>query len=180
MDAFEYIVGLLLEREGYWVRRNYRVEFEPEDRKKIVKSKSPRRELDIVAYKVKTNELRVVECKSFLNSTGVHPTSFNKSNKRGQKRYKLFHDKKLKELVFMRLVDQLIEKGALAERVEPKLCLAAGKVAEGERESLNKLFKENDWCLWDDECIKGKLKRLAAGKYENEVTDMVVKMLLKK
>ena len=89
MDAFEYIVGLLFEREGYWVRRNVRVELTAEDNKKIGKPKSPRRELDIVAYKADTNELIVVECKSFLDSRGVHPASYKDINRRGHKTYKL-------------------------------------------------------------------------------------------
>lgn len=70
MDAFEQLVSEILWMEGYWVRASLKVELTKEEKKAIGRPSSPRWELDIVAYSGRDNLLRVVECKSYLDSRG--------------------------------------------------------------------------------------------------------------
>lgn len=42
MDHFEGIVGMLLEAEGYWVRRSFKVNVTPEEKRAIGKHSIPR------------------------------------------------------------------------------------------------------------------------------------------
>ena len=76
MDSFESLVALLFERDGYWTKTSFKVELTKEDKEKIGLKTTPRWELDILAYKAKDNSLRVIECKSFLDSSGVSMKGF--------------------------------------------------------------------------------------------------------
>ena len=71
MDAFEQLVSEILWIEGHWVRTSVKVELTKEEKKIICRPSSPRWELDIVAYCGRDNVLRVVECKSYIDSRGV-------------------------------------------------------------------------------------------------------------
>ncbi|MFN0156735.1 MAG: hypothetical protein ACKVRP_01530 [Bacteroidota bacterium] len=68
MDAFESVVAAILQRQGYWTLTSVKVELTKEEKREIGRHSSPRWELDVVAYRGSDNELRVVECKSFLDS----------------------------------------------------------------------------------------------------------------
>lgn len=72
MGAFEQVVSEMLWRDGFWVQTSVKVDLKKEDKKRVGKPTMPRPELDIVAYKGSDNSLYVVECKSYLNSRGVH------------------------------------------------------------------------------------------------------------
>jgi hypothetical protein len=98
MDAFESLIASLLEREGFWVRSGVKVELTKEEKRIIGRPSSPRWELDLVAYKGGINELRVVECKSYLDSRGVSIQAVDGSDDRYASRFKLF-----KELPFAKL-----------------------------------------------------------------------------
>ena len=95
MDAFESLVSMILRHEGYWTTPSFKVELSKREKRSIDRASSPRWELDLVAYKGSTNELLVVECKSFLDSTGVN---FRKGFE-PDRRYKLFTDRKLRTVV---------------------------------------------------------------------------------
>jgi hypothetical protein len=96
MDSFENVIASLLEKNGFWTRTSVKVELTDEEKKHIGWKTSPRLEIDIVAYKGKTNELWLVECKSYLDSGGVGFSAFNGTNPRFAKKFKLFSkDKKL-------------------------------------------------------------------------------------
>ena len=71
MDAFEALISMLLRHEGYWTTPSFKVELTKREKAKIEKVSSPRWEVDLVAYKGSTNEVLAIECKSFLDSTGV-------------------------------------------------------------------------------------------------------------
>ena len=77
MDAFEQLVSEILWMEGYWVRTSVKVELTKEEKRLIGLPSSPRWELDIVAYNGRDNLLRVVECKSYLDSVGVRAAAFD-------------------------------------------------------------------------------------------------------
>ena len=89
MDAFEQVVAEVLWREGYWVRTSVKVELTKEDKRAIQLPSSPRWELDVVAYRARDNHLKVVECKSYLDSPGVRLRAFDPLNDKDASRFKL-------------------------------------------------------------------------------------------
>jgi hypothetical protein len=180
VDAFERVVVSLLEREGFWVRSSFKVELTKEEKVKIGRPSSPRWELDLVGYRARDNEVRVVECKSYLDSRGVAMAAFDGSNPKAAKRFKLFSEGQTRAVVFHRLEEQLLTLGAIRPRPRVTLCLAAGRIASGaDRLAIRSHFRAVGWLLWDEEWIGQQLAALAEGGYENDVTAVVAKLLLR-
>jgi hypothetical protein len=151
MDAFEQLVGEILWMEGYWVRTSVKVELTKEEKRLIGKPSTPRWELDVVAYSGRNNLLRVVECKSHLDSPGVKAVAFDGSDPTEAKRYKLFNEPNLRETVFKRLCLQLFEAGTCREAPEVRLSLACGKIQNEEnRAKIRAHFEAQGWELWDE------------------------------
>jgi hypothetical protein len=181
MDAFESVVSLILEQDGFWVRSRFKVDLTKEEKCVVDRPSSPRWELDLVAYKGATNEVRVIECKSYLDSRGVSVTAFDGTEPRFAKRFKLFNERRLREVVFRRLVVQLEESGLCAKEPQVTLCLAAGKIAsDQDRLKLQSHFLANGWVLWDDKWLRNALSSVALRGYENEVPAIMAKLLLRK
>jgi hypothetical protein len=171
MDAFESIVATILEAKGFWVRRSVRVQLEKSDRR----SKSaPRTELDIVAYCPATNELWMVECKSWLDSRGVKAKALMDKGHPGAKRFKLFHDDKYCNAVKAALVKQL---KLSANDPKVRLCLVAGKIAGRDFQGLKDHFEKQDWILHDAKWVQEGVKELAIRGYENDIATMTAKIL---
>ena len=180
MDAFEQLVSEILWMEGCWVRTSVKVELTKEEKKAIRRRSSPRWELDIVAYKGRDNLLRVVECKSYLDSRGVALRAFDGTDERGAQRYKLFSDEQLRSIVFDRLRLQFAESGACCPNAVVKLCLACGRIAtDADREGLHRHFAENGWELWDEPWLRERLKSMSSRGYENQVSAVVAELLLR-
>jgi len=180
MDAFEQVVGEILWREGYWVRTSVKVELTKDDKRAIGLPSSPRWELDVVAYRARDNHLKVVECKSYLDSPGVKLRGFDASNEKDASRFKLFNKPKLRQVVFDRLRHQFADSGACLPNATVKLCLACGRIAsDADREGLRKHFGEQGWELWDEEWLRNRLNHMASGGYENQVSAVVAKLLLR-
>lgn len=55
MDAFEQIVAMLLDRDGYWTQTSHKVELTKAETVKIGTPSCPRWELDVIAYKPESN-----------------------------------------------------------------------------------------------------------------------------
>lgn len=102
MDAFEQVVSEILWMDGYWVRTSVKVDLTKEEKVSIGRPSSPRWELDIVAYSGRDNMLRVVECKSYLDSRGVALKAFDGTDAKSAERYKLFSNDNLRTVVFGR------------------------------------------------------------------------------
>jgi hypothetical protein len=180
VDAFEQLVSEILWMKGYWVRTSVKVELTKDEKKAIGRPSSPRWELDIVAYSGRDNLLQVVECKSYLDSGGVAIRAFNGSDERFAGRFKLFGDDQLREVVFERLKLQFTESGACRPKPKVKLCLACGRIAsDRDRTALHTLFAENGWELWDEPWLREHLQSMAKGGYENQVSAVVAKLLLR-
>ena len=180
MDAFEQLVSEILWMEGYWVRTSVKVELTKEEKRQICRPSSPRWELDIVAYGRRDNLLRVIECKSYLDSRGVALRAFNGSDDRFAERFKLFADDRLRSVVFERLRLQFADSGACRPNAEVKLCLACGRIAtETDRTGLHKHFAEKGRDLWDEPWLRERLKRMSDQGYENQVSAVVAKLLLR-
>jgi len=179
MESFESLVLTVLERDGYWVRPGLKVELTKDEKKLIGRTSSPRWELDLVAYKGATNELLVVECKSYFDNPGVKYESF-KGDKCSE-RFKLFNEDVLRRVVFSRLKSQLVAAGSCRARPKTRLCLAAGKIAsDSDRKRIRALFRSRGWLLFDDNWLRDALKRVAASGYDNQVAAVVAKLLLRK
>lgn len=180
MDAFEQLVSEILWMEGYWVRTSVKVELTKEEKRLIGLPSAPRWEIDIVAYNGRENLLRIVECKSYFDSTGVRASAFDGSNSKHAKRYKLFNNAKLRRVVFSRLSLQLAKSGACRAAPKIKLSLAAGKVRnDSDRAAIRAHFEKQGWELWDEPWLRERLKRMAQQGYENQVSAVVAKLLLR-
>ncbi len=180
MNAFEAMVAEILKNDGFWVRPGFKVNLTKEEKRQIGRPSSPRWELDIVAYKGGSNQVLVVECKSYLDSPGVRFDGFSDPSSRDTSRYKLFNEPKLREVVFSRLATQLVEAASCAVSPEVQLCLAAGKIAsQNDRQLLHDHFKKQGWMLWDDNWIRKKLQQMSYLGYEDEPSTIVAKLLLR-
>lgn len=176
MDSFESIVKTIFENKGYWVKTCFKVELTKEEKRKIDRPSSPRWELDIVAYKGGSDEILVIECKSYLDNPGVKAEGLK--NGKYKERYKLFNEQLLREIVLGRLVIQLSELEACNKNTPVKLCLATGKVASDEdRKEISTLFRANGWEFYSDEWIKNELIQLSNSGYENEVAIVATKIV---
>ena len=178
MDAFEKIVAMFLDRDGYWVRTSYKVNLTKAEKRRIDRPSSPRWELDVIAYKPGMDELLVVEYKSYLNSSGVGYESLAGISKDGAKRYKLFTSKTLRSVVLSRLVRQLQDEGLCYRRPNVQLCLAAGRIRPKDREKVRKHCKKHGWQLLDREWFKTRFDQLAGSAYENDVAIIAAKLML--
>lgn len=180
LDAFESVIASLLERDGFWVRSSVKVELTKAEKKLIGRASSPRWEIDLVAYKVKTNELWIVECKSYLDSGGVSMNAFNSSNHNFANRFKLFNEKNLFGIVKKRLCGQLLQRGACRPNPKVKLVLAAGHIVKKHRKRISEIFKKNGWLLWDEKELRDRLFELSVEGYDNTVASVVSKMILRR
>lgn len=128
-----------------------------------------------MAYKGKTNELLVVECKSYLDSRGV---VFRNGKFERARRYKLFTEPTLRRVVMKGLAARLVRDGSCRKNPTVTLCLATGKIAGGsDREGLEALFDRRGWRLFDDAWIEEHLALAADADYENDVAFVVAKIL---
>ncbi len=178
MEAFEILVAALLERKGYWTRLSVKVDLTKEEKRQINRPSAPRWELDVIAYKAATNELYVVECKSYLDSSGVKLSSFDKSNEKGASLYKLFNDSNLREVVFNRLCLQLVEAGFCPSKPKITLCLAAGNIYQDAR-LLREHFEQKGWQRWEGDWVRQERAELAKSGYDNSAAAIVSKLLLR-
>jgi hypothetical protein len=180
MDAFEQLVSEILWMEGYWVRTSVKVDLTKEEKRQIGRPSSPRWELDIVAYSGRHNRLLVVECKSYLDSRGVALRAFDGTDDKLAKFFKLFAEENLRNVVFNRLRLQFAESGACRSNPEVKLCLACGRIAtDTDRAGLHEHFAKNGWDLWDEPWLRERLKQMSDRGYENQVSAIVAKLLLR-
>lgn len=175
MDAFENLMALLLRREGYWTTTSYRVDLDKAQKRAIGRHSTPRWELDVLAYRGSTNEVLVVECKSFLDSPGV---IFRNGVFEPEERYKLFSEPNLRDVVLGQLGEQLHRDGLCRAEPTIRLGLATGKIAsKSDREGLAQHFVANRWELFTDKRIKQMLEQTAEAGYENEIALVATKIL---
>lgn len=181
MDAFEQVVKVILEGQGWWVRQGYKIELTKEEKACIGRHSSPRWEIDLLAYKPELDQVLAVECKSFLDSPGVAAKDFSDSDSVEKSRYKLFNEPKLREVVLGNLRTQLLAKGLALKSSEIKLAMAVGKCKSKEdREKLHKLFEGQKWELYDDLQIREWTKELSNRGYDDSIATIVAKIIARK
>lgn len=178
MDAFEELASDIFWSEGYWVRTGVKVELTREEKIRIGRHSSPRWEIDLVAYSATSNEILALECKSYLDSGGVHAAHFVEGS-RYATRYKLFHDATLRDTVLERLRLQMIESGLCASNAQVRLGLVHAHVTSRNAALLAEIFTANDWLLFGPDWIRERLARMSRGSYENNTVAVVAKLLLR-
>jgi hypothetical protein len=177
MNAFEQIIALLLEQDGYWTITDYKVNIPKEKKAALGKPSMPRPEIDILAYKANDNTLIWIECKSFLDSAGVHIDSFTNGKNPGYERYKVFNYPEYRRVVTNVLIEQTLQKGLIQPDPIVKYGLVTGKIySESNREKLRQLFNEQGWLLFDDLWVKDRLSRIAKIGYEDNMAVIVAKL----
>jgi hypothetical protein len=178
MDAFESVISMLLRHDGYWTIPSFKVQLTREDKLRIKNRFTPRREIDLIAYKGSTNEVLAVECKSFFDSRGV---TFKNGHFERASGYKLFEIEILRKVVLRRLARQLVKAGHCPPKPKIKLCLAAGHIASGTKiDELQAHFDAKKWRLFDREWMSERLTVASEAGYENDVAFVVSKLLLRK
>jgi hypothetical protein len=178
MDAFEQLAADIFWADGYWVRTGVKVDLTREDKARIGRASSPRWEIDLVAYSPAHNELLALECKSYLDSGGVHAAHFAAGSKYAH-RYKLFHDPVLRETVLGRLKAQFVAAGLCREDAPVRLGLIHGHSTAHNAALLAPMFEREGWLLYGPEWLQANLTRMAAGSYENSTAAVVAKILLR-
>lgn len=179
MDHFETIVCDLLEASGYWIRRSFKVEMTKQEKQQVGRHSMPRPEIDILAYKRETEEILVLEAKSFLDSPGVSLDQLAETHDQPQGRYKLFTCENYRDVVMERLRMQLISCGMASTKTTIRLGLAAGKVYRRESADLRKFMDSMGWYFLSPEDIKEQVTRFSERGYENNPAIITAKILLR-
>ena len=179
MVHFESIIATLLEAEGYWVRRSFKVNLTQEEKRRIGKHSIPRPEIDLLALRASTNEVIALEAKSYFDSPGVKIAELMASHDVPEGRYKLFTSERYRTIVFSRLLEDLVACGMANAKTKISLGLAAGNVYQGQSEALRDLMNKQSWIFWSPEDVKDKVKALAARGYENDPTIITAKILMR-
>ncbi len=81
---------------------------------------------------------------------------------------------------FSRLKAQFAASGACPPDARVQLCLACGRIAsDKDRQGLRDHFAAKGWLLWDELWLREKLKKMSDQGYENQVSAVVAKLLLR-
>lgn len=181
MNAFEDIIALYLEEEGYWVRQSVKVErISKTDKRAIGTYSMPTPEIDIVALNMKRNELLLLEVKSYLDSQGVDFESLSDKNSKLGGRYRLFNNKTYREIVTERLKEEYLKRGLIKKNTEISYGLAAGKIYSAWDESkISDYFIKRGWKLFLPKQIKAKIRELSDKRWEDNLVTMTAKLILR-
>jgi len=171
MELFEGIIKTLLEHEGYWVRQSFKVNLTKEEKRAIGKHSIPRPEIDLLAFKPGTNSLIVLEAKSYFDSQGVKISELLEHHKIPEGRYKLFTCENYRNIVFSRLIKDLVQFGLAESDISLQLGLVAGNVYQSKSDDIAEYFASNDWFFWSPETVKYKVNALAELGYENNTAN---------
>jgi len=177
MDAFEQLASELFFANGYWVQNSLKVDLTKEEKVAIGRPSSPRWEIDLVAYSGGENRLLALECKSFLDSSGVAINEFLPDST--SSRYKLFREDETRDIVLNRMKSDLIAKGFISAGCKISFGLVAAKIRPKDYDALPQYFAKRGWDLYGPNWIKSEVKRLAGSGYSNDVSAVVAKILLR-
>lgn len=179
MDYFESILATLLESENFWVRRSFKVELTKEEKCRVGKPSMPRPEIDLLALNFKSNEIVLMEAKSYFDSPGIALPELKKNHKKPEGRYKLFTCQILREIVMFRIKEQLRAQGMANEATKLQLGLAAGKVRNNASDEIRQFIESRGWIFWSPDQIRNKVENLANRGYENDPAIITAKILMR-
>lgn len=167
-EAFEEIVAVLLEAEGYWVRRNVKIKLSPEQ-VQMLGLKSVVCELDLVAYRKSAPEqVLIVECKSFGRSGGITWKTYQKPDKPTTRRhrYKLFWSQPLQAEIV-----SLLQSNEITPQVPHIYCLASTATDKGSHQQIRDHLHANGMQFFDRAWLSKGLLALGANPvYQNCTT----------
>jgi hypothetical protein len=129
--------------------------------------------------KGRANIIRVVECKSYLDSRGVGLSAFDGRDSKGGSRFKLLLRDDWRSVVEQQLLLELQGKGLTEKSPQITWCLAAGKVKGTDEPALERWFSERGWQFWGPGWIAEHARALAKTKYENDVATIMSKIILR-
>lgn len=177
VDAFETIAARFFEVQGYWTRIGVKVEITKPEKVGVKNPSMPRPELDIVCWKPASGELLIVECKSYLDSTGVRAEHFHGQEVKDDA-YKLLNRPALRDLVVRALIRQLRREGLLiGDDPTVRLVLVAGKIYSDHEVRIREIFVQNGWTLVTPRELAAGVRKFAERGYENDVITIVTKLL---
>ncbi|MFP5476385.1 MAG: hypothetical protein ACLGJD_22310 [Gammaproteobacteria bacterium] len=179
MDHFESLICTLLEAEGYWLRRSFKVNVTKEEKRSIGKHSIPRPEIDILAFKPSGNSVLAIEVKSFLDSPSLKIEQLQAEHEVPEGRYKLFTTERYRSIVLGRLHTDLVQCGMANAQTKVSLGLAVGKIYQKRTEAIREFMRSRQMFFWSPEDIKQKVTALADRDYENDPAIMVAKVLLR-
>jgi len=180
MDAFEEIVGVLLENDKYWIRHSVKINLTKKEKAQIGKPWTPRPEIDIVAFDAMQNLIILIEVKSFLDSKGVIFEKVVENNEHPTGRYKLLTSKKYQDIIAKRLKSEWIDAGFINKKTKVSFGLIAGKISKMREVELNNYFSGKNWFFWGPTNLKEKLTALSKKGYENCTITIVTKLMQRK
>jgi hypothetical protein len=184
VNAFEDIVKLYLEEEGYWVRQSVKVNrITKEDKRNLKKFSMPTPEIDIVAYKAKGNVLLLVEVKSYFDSYGVWYEALTDKSDRGYERFRLFTNEKYRKIITQRLFNEYFAEGLINSKTTVKYGLAAGKIhtykSGSDEKRIRSYFDSKGWLLFSPKQIQEKVTKLADKSWEDNIATLTAKIILR-
>jgi len=180
MNAFEDIVKLYLESEGYWIRQSVKVEISKEDKRAIDLPTMPRPEIDLVALNVKENELLLIEVKSYLDSYGVYFEAVSDKDDKLAERYRLFTNETFRKIVTAKLREEYLKQGLINENTKMNYALAAGNIHSAADElKISEHFSQQGWILFSPKKIKDKVKELSQKGWEDNLVTITAKLILR-
>ena len=180
MNAFETIVKVCLEEKGYWVRQSVKARISKEDKVALGLPSMPTPEVDLVALNVKENELLLVEAKSLLGSYGVYYEAVADEEDELAERYRLFTNRKFREIVTKALREDYLERGLINEKTKINYALAAGHIHSGNEPSIAKYFSDHGWKLFSPSEIKETVKQLSKKVWQDDLIAMTAKLIVEK
>lgn len=178
MDAFETIAARFFEVQGFWTRVGVKVEITKPEKVALNNKSMPRPEIDVVAWKPSTNELLIIECKSYLDSTGVRVEHLHGDPAFENDKFKLFNRAALRELIVKALIRQLRAEG-LFVGPDPavQFVLIAGKIYSKQEDLVRAKCEEAGWRFITPKELAEGVRRFAKRGYENDVITIVTKLL---
>lgn len=177
MDAFESIIGQLLEEEKYWVRHSVKIDLTVEEKRQIGKPSTPRPEIDIIALDINANKIYLLEVKSFLDSPGVYYEAVTVEQNQQEGRYKLLTSENYRNVLWKRLRNDWLNSGRINTETSVSFGLIAGKIHKNREAELEEFFTSKKWLFWGPSTIKAKIKQLSYKGYENNAVTIAAKLL---
>ena len=179
MDAFEQLVGQLLDADKYWVKSSVKIDLTPDEKKKINKATTPRQEIDIIAMDVALNTVYLLEVKSYLDSPGVVYEEVTKETEIQEGRYKLLTSENYRAVLTERLKTDWIAKGYINTTTLFSYGLIAGNVYNNKESDLEAYCNSKNWLFWGPTIIKRKLHQLSGNGYENNAVTIAAKLIIR-